>query len=425
MNAELQRKIILILLIGSFGTVAWAQGFALPGIGYVTATSACLLFGGLLVAAFRIDSGRAVATKSFFEMPVVIATMLYFVIGVSTYSFAADKFLFYKEIVQRSLIIIFPLYVFSMGPKKVNDLRIVILSLLVIGVPVALISFVEAYMCHFTKPVYAFGMHKNQIAGTCAVMAVTAIAYLLTSTSKRKRFIFFDILLISLAGCVGTQGRAGLLCTIVATIFMLIAIRARPKYILRFVIGVAVGALVLTQFLPKETVDKAFSTKKFSSNEIRVALWTDIYPLLIKEPLRAVGWGNPRIEGAYYYGDVANVVLYDWMQMGILGAIVLVVLIFSAILLPIQNAWRMPANSLLSFVNLVALGIICVRFTHGMLDTFWIGRGINLITWMAIGITIWVKLLLDQNGARTNLPPSTQEPRSAIGTQRGKQPAHR
>ncbi len=400
MSLELQRKIILILLVCAIGGTAVAQGFGLSGVGYVTVSSGALAIGAILIMVFRVEAGKAMLPIAVLEIPVVVATLIYFVLGLSTYDAADDKFLFYKEVLQRTLIVLAPLYFFSLGPKKASELKWAFLSLLAVGVPIALFSFGEAYLSHFSRPVYAFGMHKNQIAGTCACMAVVAIAGLLTSKSNRKRFVFGDIVLVSIMGCLGTQGRAGLICTVVATVFMLIAIRANPKQILRFILAVSVGAVMMSHFLPKETIEKALSNDKYSSSQIRVTLWTDIYPLLIKEPFRAVGWGNPRIEGAYYYGDVANVLLFDWMQMGILGAVALTVVIIFAIKLPLDNAVRMPTDSLLAFINLCALGIICVRFTHGMLDTFWIGRGVNLITWMAIGVTVFVKLLLDQTGAK-------------------------
>jgi hypothetical protein len=149
--------------------------------------------------------------------------------------------------------------------------------------------------------------------------------------------------------------------------------------------------------MPKEVVEKAVSTKKFNSNELRLSLWSDVLPRLEKKPFRACGWGNPLVEGDKFYYDMANVLLYDWMQMSIFGPIALLSVIFFAIKLGLDNARRMPiTTTYLSFVNLIALGIICTRFMHGMLDTFWIGRGCTLCTFMGIGMMVYVKLLLDQ-----------------------------
>jgi hypothetical protein len=186
------------------------------------------------------------------------------------------------------------------------------------------------------------------------------------------------------------------LCTIVATSFMLIARGIPAKMMVKFVLSIALVTVAIVHVMPKEVVEKAMSTKKFNSNEIRMRLWSEIYPLLIKKPLRAVGWGNALVIGDQVYMDVANVVLFDWMQMSIFGALALISVIVSAIHLTLNNARRMPKNTYLAFVNLIALGIICTRFMHGMLDTFWIGRGCNLATWMAIGLAVYVKLLLDQ-----------------------------
>jgi len=147
--------------------------------------------------------------------------------------------------------------------------------------------------------------------------------------------------------------------------------------------------------MPKEVVENSDLDKE-NSNEARLLVWGELYPFLSRKPFSPVGWGNGIIKGNMVYHDIANAFLYDWMQMSILGGLALLSIIFFAIKLALDNASRMPTNTYLSFVNLIALGIICTRFTHGMLDTFWIGRGCNLCTFMGVGMAVYVKLLLDQ-----------------------------
>ncbi|HEY9712670.1 MAG TPA: O-antigen ligase family protein, partial [Chroococcales cyanobacterium] len=368
--------------------------------GVITPSALGLLVGCAIVLYTRLEAGKPLVPLSFFTIPVVVATFVYFAIGLSTFSVAEDKFTFWKEVVQRTLIIMLPLYLFSMGPRKPEHLKTAILTLLPCCSVVCLVALQVARSVGFSKPVYVLGMHKNQIAGTCAVMGVIAVSCLLTSRSRKKKLIFAGFLILACLGCLSTQGRAGLLCILISTVFMLVAIRAKWKTLLYFVLAVSISGAAILKMMPKEAIEHAVSTQKFSSNQLRVALWSEVYPMLAEDPWVAVGWGQPRQYGTQFYGDVANVFLFDWMQMGILGGIALLVMIGCAVWLPLENAWRMPTNTLLSFINLVALGVIVARFTHGMLDTFWIGRGCNLTTWMAIGMTVFVRLLLDQNEQR-------------------------
>jgi len=396
MIAEWRKKPVVLLLCIAFCCIPWAQGALIPGLGgYLTISSLCLLVGSVYAAIDRLNTSRPLVPRSFFEIPVVICILVYFAIGLASYFFAAEQLPFLKEAIQRCILILAPLYLFSMGPKRPEDLKKAFYWLMFMSSIMSIIVFEEGVRIGFSAPVYALDLHKNQIAGTCSVTAVIAIACLLTSSDSKRRFMFTIFLVIALLGCVASQGRAGFLCTIVATFFMLIARRASLKQITKFVLSVALVSVAIVHFMPKEVIENATSTKK-NSNQVRLLVWTELYPILSRKPFSPVGWGNGLFVGSILYHDVANVLLYDWMQMSILGPLALLSIIFFAIKLTLDNASRMPTNTYLSFVNLIALGIICTRFTHGMLDTFWIGRGCNLCTFMGIGLAVYVKLLLDQ-----------------------------
>lgn len=153
--------------------------------------------------------------------------------------------------------------------------------------------------------------------------------------------------------------------------------------------------------MPEKAREHVVSTKKWSTTDIRITLWTDVWPVLLAEPFAPVGWGNPLVKMVrgeeMYYGDCANVLLFDWMQMSIVGPLLLIAVIVLAIKQGLDNARRMVTmKSTLAFINLVGLGVVCGRFTHAMVDTFWIGRGVTLTTWAAVGMLIFVKLYLDQ-----------------------------
>ena len=70
----------------------------------------------------------------------------------------------------------------------------------------------------------------------------------------------------------------------------------------------------------------------------------------------------------------------------------------------------------LAFINLVGLGVVCGRFTHAMVDTFWIGRGVTLTTWAAIGMLIFVKLYLDQTSKQKTIKGNVRSGTAPIKT---------
>ncbi|CAN5674135.1 hypothetical protein BH10CYA1_BH10CYA1_55100 [soil metagenome] len=395
----LMKNIVPIILTGAFGLTLLAQGIPTP-IGFVTISTLALLIGVGYIVKHRQSMGLPIIPVVVLKMPIVIASLVYFSLGVLSITLADNKFMCVKEMIQRVLIILLPMFVFCLVPRKPEDLKKVILQYLPVCGFIALVAAYDAHHSGFSKPAYTFGMHKNHIAGSCSIMATIAIAALLTSGNLKRRMYMFVCLGVGLLGCVASQGKAGLCCIIVATTFMLIAHGAKPRNILYFVGSVLLIGGVLWNFLPKEAIEHVVSTKKFSTNEIRMSLWTDVLPVLIKEPFTAVGWGNMLVKNDRFFGDCACVLLYDWFQLTIVGALALVTIIILAIKLPLDNARRIPKNSPMAFVNLVALGIICGRFTHSMVDTFWIGRGVTLTAWAAIGMAIFIKLYLDQLQSR-------------------------
>jgi hypothetical protein len=413
---QIKKNLPQIILTGAFALTILAHGIPTP-VGFLTITTVALSLGIVYTFKTRLDLGRPVIPVVLLSIPVVMATLIYFSIGLLSVTATEEPLFWAKEVLQRTLIIWLPLLVFSLTPRKPSDLKFAILSYLPICALIAVVSVWDARHSGFAKPVYALGMHKNHIAGSCSVMSTIAIAAMITSRDVKRRLIMAGFLIAGIVGCVASQGKAGLCCIIVATIFMLIAAGAQPRKIIYFVLSVVCVGALLWNVMPKEAIEHVVSNKKFSTNEIRMSLWTDVLPVLVAEPFTAVGWGNILMKGDRYYGDCANVLLFDWFQLTIFGPIALIGVIFFAVKLPLDNARRMPKTSLLAFINLVALGVICGRFTHAMVDTFWIGRGVTLVTFAAVGMAVFVKLYLDQT-SRGSLGSAVQQrpdPRLSYG----------
>ncbi len=399
---KLKKYAIEIVLTCAFALTVLAHGIPTP-IGYLSISTIAAGLGLLYTLKQRYDGQRPLIPPSLLSIPVVIATLVYFGVGLSSVAFADEPRFWLREVLQRTLIIFLPMFLFSLMPKKPGQLKWAILAYLPLCALLSIISIWDARSSGFAKPVYALGMHKNHIAGSCSVMATIAIAALLTTRDLKRRYWMIFFLVVGTVGCVAAQGKAGMCCILIATAFMFIANGARVRNVLYFVVAVSLVGTILWKIMPQESIDHVVSTKKFSTNEIRLTLWTDVVPVLIEKPFSAVGWGNILVKEDRYYGDCANVLLYDWFQMTIFGPIALLGVIFFAVKLPFDNARRMPKTSLLAFINLVALGVICGRFFHGMVDTFWIGRGVTLVTWAAIGMSIFVKLYLDQLDSKKSI----------------------
>ncbi|HEY9679232.1 MAG TPA: hypothetical protein V6C76_14580 [Drouetiella sp.] len=388
-----------VILIATFALSVFPQGVPTP-VGTMCISSFAMLVGLVWIINKRATQNKSLVPTIVLKHAVVIACAAYFLLGLATFPNCDMPMYWVKEVVQRTIIIWLPTLVFTLVPQKPKDIQKAILAYLPLCSIIAVATFWDARHSHFATPSYAFGMHKNHIAGSCSVMGTIAIAAMLTSKNVHKRLLMIGFLGLAIIGCFASQGKAGLLCMVVATLFMMFASGVKMKRILYFGLAIVVSAGLMWKFMPHEAREHVVSTKKFSTNEIRMTLWTDILPVLTKEPFIAVGWGQLLLKDGRYFGDGACVLLLDWFQMTILGPILLLISIFFAVKLPLDNAKRIPKNTALAFINLVALGVICGRFFHAMVDSFWIGRGVTLCTWAAIGMALFVKLYLDQKQKR-------------------------
>ncbi len=394
-----KQKVPIILAI-AFAVTNFAHGVQTP-IGVITPPTMAFIVGLILTFFARLSEGRSLIPGVVLGNPIFIASAVYFVIGIGSGLAAADKALWIKEIVQRTTIIFLPMLLFALTPRKPEEIKFAIMSYLPLCLIVVIFAGNDARNTGLTEASYTFGMHKNQIAGSCSIMSTIAIAGILTSTRKKFKRIMTGFAVAGALGCFASQGKAGMVCIIVATIFMFIAAKTKPRAFLTFGITCVIAGAIMWKVMPDKAREHVVSTKKFSTTEIRMTLWTDVWPVLLAEPFGAVGWGNPLVKNNgggedKYYGDCANVLLYDWMQMSLIGPLVLISVIVLAVKQGLNNANKVPLNSLLGFINLVALGVVCGRFTHAMVDTFWIGRGVTLTTWAAIGMLIFVKLYIEQ-----------------------------
>lgn len=402
-KVPLWRQKVPVILAVAFALTVSPHGVSTP-VGVITPPSMAFVVGVLLTFIDRSTAGKPLVPMVVWSRPVVIASLIYFAIGVLSGIYAADKFTWMKEVVQRIMIIILPMLLFSLTPKKPEQLRFAILWYLPLCFIIVIFAGNDASKTGLNEATYTFGMHKNQIAGSCSIMSTIAIAAMISSSKQKVKAIMVFFALAGAIGCFASQGKAGLVCIIIAAMFMFIAARTKPKYIACFMITCVLAGAIMWKVMPDKAREHVVSTKKWSTTEIRLTMWSDILPVLQEEPFSAVGWGNAMLKVIHgqemYYGDCANVLLYDWMQMSIFGPIALIAIIFFAVKEGLDNARRIPTRTLLAFLNLVALGIVCGRFTHAMVDTFWIGRGVTLTTWAAIGMLIFVKLYIDQTSSR-------------------------
>jgi hypothetical protein len=398
-----------ILLAIAIAITPYCNGPAFTaGINDATITpSACLLLlAAFTTALLRLKNGLPVVPLRFLREPAVIVTIVYFTIGVSTYFFAFLKIACIKEIVQRIMIIWVPLYAAALGLRKIDQAKLVLLWYPPFVTFLAALSICAGASGGFNRPVYILGLHKNMLGGLAASSVIICLAHLLTSRRPKIRLlgmelpnklIFGGVAALGLLSILADQSRGALMEVLVGFFAMLIAIRAKRSTIFKVAALVVIGALIVYKLLPEKAAEHVTTLEEHSANYVRVMLWTESWNRFLANPFFFTGWGNGfrDAHGNFYY-DMVCVFFYDLMQMTMLGAVTLLVMIFFSIKIGFDNAKLLRVNSVEAFVNAAALGIVSGKFAHAMVDTFWIARGHTFHIWPCIGMTLFIKMWLEQ-----------------------------
>ena len=119
-----------------------------------------------------------------------------------------------------------------------------------------------------TEAVYAYGMHKNQLAASCTILAVIAFSFAITSRRKQLVIINLGIFVVACLSMVSGQGRAALLAAIVATFGMMYAARTRRKYVIGYALILLVTGAITWHFLPPKVTGYYTTTRRRSLTEL-------------------------------------------------------------------------------------------------------------------------------------------------------------
>jgi len=376
----------------------------------LTAATVTSVVGCLLIGFKRVREERPILSLKLFAQPAALFTLAYFAVGIGSGIFAEDQERYLREIVQRSIIILCPLYLYVFGPSHPRVLlRALVCYLPVCGV-LALAIAGLALRSGMDAPIFLFGMHKNAGGADCSHLVVISFALLLSKQFPKQRFLIAAVMVLGILGIVGAQARAALIGVIIGSFLMMLANRNKVRHLLVAVVVLVFGLGAMVTTLPKETIDHALSTEKHSGNAIRQETWALISEKLRNDPLMCVGWGNRVFSYldvsapggfATSHGiiapDCANIFFYDWAQMSVLGVVAQIAMFTSCLVLPFSNARRCLPGSPLSAINLAALGIMATRVEQAYLDSFWVGRGPTLAMFVAVGMALFVRLWLNQS----------------------------
>jgi O-antigen ligase len=367
--------------------------------GFSSVAVPCII-GTILVVGVRLIKRQTPLPRYAWANPIALSMIVWLLAGLWSLTTPANTNpnmieLMRGSVLQHFYFALLPLYVFSCGPSKPQQVVLAYSCAMSLGMINAGLAFWDGLQKHFLLPAGDFdpiGWHKNTIGDDCSMLLVLAFCVLISGWRHGAKSLGCVPFGLGMLGLFATQARGATLGGIIAIFGVLINKRVHWAKLLLAATLIVVAVFAVGRALPQETVENSLDTKDNSSFAARPRYWSMAFDYLENHNWRPLGWGQPlMIEGEPL--DYCNYEFLELAQAGPVAALACVFNVVYAIFLGFRNGRRVRQNSSLQFINNCALAILLERFVHGQVDSF------NMIDaaifYGSMGVMIFVNRCLD------------------------------
>lgn len=235
------------------------------------------------------------------------------------------------------------------------------------------------------------GFNYQTMAYACAVLFCFSFYYAFVYSGKKNfivRLIMMGAMLVQAVTCALAGGRGGLVLLIVYIVYMTYCLFRRSNLSKIRLFAIAVVAIVgfimvANQFNLWDSAGFSRSSN-FAHNDDRFELWRAIWPFVSDSAYMGYGIG-----GDYYsWGFYTHNILLDWLlELGLFGAVVMIVFYFKQI----QKLWRIAkTNEIFSVLMILFL----FAFVMNLFSGYWITTSAN---WLVFGAVFSISKLENLN----------------------------
>lgn len=238
--------------------------------------------------------------------------------------------------------------------------------------------------------VYSTFGNPNVLAEYLALLIPLGVGFLWSNPRWYGKVIHLGIIGVLFIGLILTFSRGAWLSVALAA-FLFALLKER-----RLLPVFAVGALAAPVMLPGVVLHRisTIGSLQDSSNYFRISIWLGSLRMLKDFWLSGAGLGFPAFTAAYIFyralGAIAmhshNLYLEIILEMGLVGALAFLWLMFSFIKYNLREFWYHGTAGGRVFA-VTALCGACGELFHGLFDNVWYSPKIALLFWFVMGIS--------------------------------------
>lgn len=279
-----------------------------------------------------------------------------------------------NSLLQMFLYLVVAVLVFSSFVEQLEDLKLALYGLVVVGVFLAIMVIV-------TRSGFVLGIHKNGIGASLACTAIVCLELWLTADSAKEKRIMLLALTVIVMGLVLALSRGAWIGTFCGTL-VLMTLRRRYDLLLRSYLILIPVIAIGWNLVPTQQKEYAtgFSETRWNiqARYKSVDLAKNYYE---QSPVYGMGVG---LRKQY---DATNLFWLTLAETGAMGlmALGLIHLTFFKMVWDTQKRIH-STDKLFSFI---ALGgaLLTEKLVHGMVDHYW-SRGAIMIAWASVGMAV-------------------------------------
>lgn len=328
--------------------------------------------------------------KSYFKNPIVWFLFVYFLIGLFSGFACHFNQRFVVHFSSRLCLLLLASYSFCCGPSKPGALVNILFGFLVTGTGMAIWSVNEGINVGFAVPIGNFAsLHKNCIGDICASTLIIAATAALSSKKLKAKVPLVVISSLALVGMIASQSRGAVLTTLTSMTLVLFLRKTKLLYLITFCVLSLGGLAALIALAPAETSERVLDSKQGSSFSARPYFWDMTFSHIRNHPFDIIGWGQPLLVENAPVENICNFFLQDYVQCGVVGALLMLIVLALTLRLAVRNANRLPSGPL-KLINMTAIALVLARFLHGSMESFWDAFTDQAIAGQALGMVLYV-----------------------------------
>jgi len=312
-------------------------------------------------------------------------------------------------------------FAFFVIQKKIH-VSFLIVALLIWGLILAIIEFYILMQLgglssgivgiFFKKNLLATSWGKSNYLATFFVLIIPiAIGYFLTQNSHKAKLFSGISLIFMFSALIMTLSRGGILALMISMVFLLFGV-VRARTMIPIIIAfLTITLIVMLNPLTSVIIDRLATVERSYSYMMRVNFYSDVWNLIIDNPIVGVGLGNLGYNSQFKiltHASAHNIFLGLMGETGIVGAVLFFIL-FGKIISRYIKDYVIESNKQMKILRWSFISSLLGSFIHSLMEPNFEGYQFSIMFWLTVAIYFKLNLLSSNPGGAIQSPINSND----------------